>query len=102
MLKVDDILKDVGVLKEFSFDEKKELLEKYIDYIASIYRTDIKGFSNDGEYFLMIHFKNTELPQLIVIIDKRYKTVNYHPRWAMLNGAMFHGYLTDLYNFEKD
>ena len=32
MLKVDDILKDVGVLKEFSFDEKKELLEKYIDY----------------------------------------------------------------------
>tara|TARA_B110000902_G_scaffold74712_1_gene88405 strand:+ start:2399 stop:4033 length:1635 start_codon:yes stop_codon:yes gene_type:complete len=102
LLKVDDILKDVGVLKEFSFDEKKELVEKYIDHITTVYRTDIKEFSNDGEYFLMINFKNTELPSLIAIIDKRYKTVNYHPRWAIMSGAMFHGYLTDLYNFEKD
>tara|TARA_R110001632_G_scaffold80685_1_gene180237 strand:+ start:66 stop:1700 length:1635 start_codon:yes stop_codon:yes gene_type:complete len=102
LLKVDDILKDVGVLKEFSFDEKKELVEKYIDYISIVYRTDVKEFSNDGEYFLMINFKNTELPSLIAIIDKRYKTVNYHPRWAIMSGAMFHGYLTDLYNFEKD
>ena len=75
LLSLDLINKDVSK-KSYSFEEKKELIQKYVSDVKVIYyasEDSIKDYYDRGEYFVFIYLKNTELDNILYVVERGYK-----------------------------
>tara|TARA_B110000879_G_C11128975_1_gene495157 strand:+ start:71 stop:1741 length:1671 start_codon:yes stop_codon:yes gene_type:complete len=82
---------DIKADRVYSFDEKREIISRYIYGIGILYKQDVNHIFKGGEYFIKVQFQNADIRSMIFVARRDVKHYVNLPIWGS-EGADWYPY----------